>query len=286
MVRATLLFTILTLGAGCSSGPRIIVGSKNFTEQLVLGEIFAQQIERRTGIAVERRFNLGGTLLAHEGLRTGAIDVYPEYTGTALTAVLHRPVSGDAAAVLAAVREGYRQWKISWLDPLGFDNTFAMVVRTDAARAGQLRTLTDAATRPEPWVLGVGYEFLQRPDGLPGLVRTYHLRIAGPPVTMDLGLLYAALEAGKIQMAAASATDGQLTRPEFTVLLDDLHYFPPYQCAAVVRDEVLTRFPAVRAALAELSGRIPPETMRLMNRQVELEHKPVATVAREFLRSR
>jgi glycine betaine/choline ABC-type transport system substrate-binding protein len=181
MVRATLLFALLTLGAGCSSGPRIVVGSKNFTEQLALGEIFAQQIERRTNVAVERRFNLGGTLLAQDGLRTGAIDLYPEYTGTALTAVLHRPVSGDAAAVLAAVREGYRQWKLSWMDPLGFDNTFAMVVRSDAARAGRFRTLTEAAGRAEPWLLGVGYEFLQRPDGLAGLMKTYHLRIAGSP---------------------------------------------------------------------------------------------------------
>jgi glycine betaine/choline ABC-type transport system substrate-binding protein len=285
MVRTALLPVILTLAAGCSPGPRITVGSKNFTEQVLLGEILARQVERRTGIAVERRLNLGGTLLAHEGLRTGAIDLYPEYTGTALAAVLKRPVSRDAAAVLAAVREGYHQWKISWLEPLGFDNTFAMVVRSDAARAGRLRTLTGAAGRPEPWLLGVGYEFLQRPDGLAGLVRTYNLRVAGSPVTMDLGLLYAALESGKVQMAAASATDGQLTRPEFTVLLDDRHYFPPYQCAVVVRDEVLARYPAVRAALAELSGRIPPDAMRRMNREVDLDHRPATAVAREFLNS-
>jgi osmoprotectant transport system substrate-binding protein len=285
MVRAALVIAILTLAAGCSSGPRIVVGSKNFTEQVLLGEILAGQIERRTGIAVDRRLNLGGTLLAHEGLTTGAIDLYPEYTGTALTAVLKRPVSRDAAAVLAAVREGYRKWKISWLDPLGFDNTFAMVVRSDAARAGGLRSLTGAAGRPERWLLGIGYEFLQRPDGLAGLVRTYNLRLAGAPVTMDLGLLYAALESGKVEMAAASATDGQLTRPEFTVLLDDRHYFPPYQCAVVVRDEVLARYPAVRAALAELSGRVPPEAMRRMNREVDLDHRPAAAVAREFLSS-
>jgi glycine betaine/choline ABC-type transport system substrate-binding protein len=260
------------------------VGSKNFTEQVLLGEILAQQIERRTGIPVERKLNLGGTLLAHEGLKSGGIDLYPEYTGTALTAVLKRPVLRDSGQVLEAVRHGYREWKLSWLDPLGFDNTFAMVVRSEDARNGGWRTLTSAARRPKPWRIGAGYEFLARPDGLAGLVKSYDLRLDQSPVTMDLGLLYTALENGKVEMAAASATDGQLSRPEFTVLEDDRHYFPPYQCAVVIRDDLLTRYPAARAALAELSGRIPMDKMRLMNRAVDLDKRQVAEVAREFLK--
>jgi glycine betaine/choline ABC-type transport system substrate-binding protein len=244
------------------------VGSKNFTEQVLLGEILAQQIERRTGIPVERKLNLGGTLLAHEGLKSGGIDLYPEYTGTALTAVLKRPVLRDSGQVLEAVRHGYREWKLSWLDPLGFDNTFAMVVRSEDARNGGWRTLTSAARRPKPWRIGAGYEFLARPDGLAGLVKSYDLRLDQSPV----------------EMAAASATDGQLSRPEFTVLEDDRHYFPPYQCAVVIRDDLLTRYPAARAALAELSGRIPMDKMRLMNRAVDLDKRQVAEVAREFLK--
>jgi glycine betaine/choline ABC-type transport system substrate-binding protein len=269
--------------AGCSARPRIVVGSKNFTEQVLLGEILAQHIERRLEVEVVRKLNLGGTLLAHEALKSGSIDLYPEYTGTALTAVLKRPASGDAEAVLESVREGYRQWRLTWLDPLGFNNTFAIVVRSDAARRHKLETLSDAARRPEPWTLGVGYEFVARPDGLDGLVKTYDLRLAGAPVTMDLGLLYSALENRKIEMAAASATDGLLARAEFTVLEDDRHYFPPYYCAVVVRDDVLDRHADLRRVLEELSGKFSEEEMRRMNAAVDLEKRPVREVAKRFL---
>jgi glycine betaine/choline ABC-type transport system substrate-binding protein len=283
MVRTASLFLAVVLLAGCSARPRIVVGSKNFTEQVLLGEILAQHIERRLEVEVVRKLNLGGTLLAHEALKSGSIDLYPEYTGTALTAVLKRPASGDAEAVLESVREGYRQWRLTWLDPLGFNNTFAIVVRSDAARRHKLETLSDAARRPEPWTLGVGYEFVARPDGLDGLVKTYDLRLAGAPVTMDLGLLYSALENRKIEMAAASATDGLLARAEFTVLEDDRHYFPPYYCAVVVRDDVLDRHADLRRVLEELSGKFSEEEMRRMNAAVDLEKRPVREVAKRFL---
>lgn len=283
MVRAAILVLVLIAGSGCSPKPRITVGTKNFTEQVVLGEIIAQQIERRTGIRVDRKFNLGGTLLAHESLRNGAIDLYPEYTGTALTAILKRPVASDPVVVLDRVREGYRQWQLIWLDPLGFNNTFAMVVRTAEARERHIKTISDAGRRAQPWRLGVGYEFVQRPDGLNGLVKEYGLRLDGQPVTMDLGLLYPALESRKIDMAAANATDGLLARPEFTILADDRRYFPPYECAVVVRQEALARFPQLRGALAELSGRISDSAMRSMNAAVDLDHRSVSDVAREFL---
>jgi len=271
------------LASGCASRPHIVVGSKNFTEQVLLGEIAAQQIERRLGVEVDRKLNLGGTLLAHEALRGGSIDLYPEYTGTALTAILKQTAIGDAKTAFGRVRQGYLQWGIEWLPPFGFNDSFAMVVRSETARRQGLKSLSDAARRSAPWQLGVGYEFTQRPDGLNGLVRDYRLRLDGEPATMDLGLLYTALQARKIDMAAANATDGMLAHPEFTVLEDDLHYFPPYECALVVRQDTLKRFPRLNAALAELSGRISDSAMRRMNEWVDVEHKPAAEVARDFL---
>jgi osmoprotectant transport system substrate-binding protein len=282
MDRAAIL-VLIVIGIGCSSKPRVVVGSKNFTEQVLLGEIIAQHVERRLEIRVDRKLNLGGTLLAHEALKSGSLDMYPEYTGTALTAMLKQPVAKDARAVLANVRAGYRAFRLLWLEPLGFDNTFAMVVRTDTARREQLRTLSDAARRTQPWRLGVGYEFVQRPDGLAGLLATYGLRSNGAPITMDLGLLYQALEAGRIDMAAANATDARLAQPQFTMLADDRHYFPPYECSIIVREDTLARIPNLRAALEELSGRISSDEMRRMNAGVDIEHHSVSQTAREFL---
>jgi osmoprotectant transport system substrate-binding protein len=277
------LILIAFLTAGCSPTPRIVVGSKNFTEQVVLGEIIARQIERRLGVEVDRKLDLGGTLLAHEALLGGSIDLYPEYTGTALTAVLKQPVVKDAQRVLEKVRDGYRPWGIEWTDPLGFNDSFAMVIRSEEARAKGLKSLSDSARQSAPWKLGVGYEFTQRPDGLDGLVKTYGLRLDGAPVTMDLGLLYPALRSAKIGMAAANATDGMLAHDEFTVLEDDLHYFPPYECSVLVREDTLRRNSRLRAALSELSGRITDADMRRMNELVDVEHKTAADVARDFL---
>jgi osmoprotectant transport system substrate-binding protein len=280
MDRTKIFILIASLAAGCSSKPRIVVGSKNFTEAVLLGEIVAGQIERRIpGVEVDRKLNLGGTLLAHGALKSGSIDLYTEYTGTALMAVLKQDAVKDAKAALEQVREGYRPWGIEWLAPLGFNNSFAMVVRTEQG----LRTMSDAARRPAPWRLGVGYEFTQRSDGLDGLVKTYGLRLNGEPVVMDLGLLYQALQGKAVEMAAASATDGMLARPEFTVLEDDKHYFPPYECAIVVRHDTLEKYPPLRAALAELSGRIPEAAMRRMNAMVDIDHRSASEVAREFL---
>lgn len=283
MVRTAILLLTALLAVGCASKPKIVVGSKNFTEQVILGELIAQQIERRLGpsVEVERKLDLGGTLLAHEALKSGSIDLYPEYTGTALTAILKQPAMKDAASALKAVREAYAQWNIEWLPPLGFNNTFAMVVRSGAG----VRTLSEAASR-QAWRLGVGYEFTQRPDGLDGLLRTYALKQNGDPAVMDLGLLYQALESNKVDMAAASATDGMLSKPGFTVLEDDRHYFPPYECAIAVRGATLTRYPALRGALTELSGRLDASAMRRLNAEVDIEHKPATEVARTFLTPR
>ncbi len=268
-------------GLSCSRRKTIIVGSKNFTEQVLLGEILAQQIERRLGVTVTRQLDLGGTLLAHEALLRGSIDLYPEYTGTALTAVLKRPPAPDPKRVFDAVREAYqRQWQVAWMPPLGFNNTFAMVVRRDE-NPGTL----SAAAAARAWRLGMGYEFRNRPDGLDGLLKRYHLRLSGDPVTMDLGLLYPALQSRKVDMIAANSTDGLLAALEVAVLADDRHYFPPYQCAAVVREEVLARYPGLRQALEELSSRLPDSVMRRLNYEVDGKHRRAADVAAEFLRS-
>ena len=277
------LIAIALAGCGGGRGRRVVVGSKNFTEQVILGEILAQQIER-AGIPAERKLNLGGTLLAHEALAGGSIDLYPEYTGTALTAVLKQPVSSDPAAVYDRVRAEYeKRWRLAWLKPFGFDNTFAMIVRGDSARQSGLATLSDAARRAAPWTLGAGYEFEQRPDGLAGLEKTYGLRLAGSPLVMDLGLLYQALQSRKVEMVAGSATDAQIARLNVVVLRDDKRYFPPYQCAVVVRDETLARFPALRSALDELSGSLNDEAMRKLNYAVDGQHRSVRDVAKEWL---
>ena len=274
---------IALLGVSCSRPPRVVVASKNFTEQVLLGEILARHIERRLNITVERKLNLGGTMLAHEALVEGDIDLYPEYTGTALTAVLKRQPVTDRAAALEGVRTAYRnQWRLEWLPPLGFNDTFAMIVRGETARAAGLKTLSDAAAN-QAWRLGVGYEFQQRPDGFVGLVKTYGLRIDGNPVTMDLGLLYAALDARKVDLIAANSTDGLASVMDVAILEDDRHYFPPYECAVVVRAEALDRFPQLRPVLEELSGKLSDDVMRRLNYQIDGKHRPLGEVAAEYL---
>ncbi len=277
--------SLMVLSA-CSNKPVIVVGSKNFTEQVILGELLAQQIERRLDVTVQRKLNLGGTLLTHEAVKAGSLDLYPEYTGTALTAVLKLPSAKDPSVVMEQVRRGYKSWGLVWLDPLGFNNTFAMVIRTEVARELAANTLSAAAQRPRPWKMGVGYEFIERPDGLPGLLNAYGLRMEGAPVAMDLGLLYTAIEGRRIEMGAASATDAQLSRAEFTALADDRSFFPPYQCAVVVRESALANTPGLRNALSELSNLISDADMRGMNAAVEREHRPVFDIAREFLKAK
>ncbi len=269
----------------CTRERPITVGSKNFTEQVILGEIVAQHLERRLNRKVERKLNLGGTMLAHQALVRGEIDLYPEYTGTALTTILKSSPVQDPAASLALVRAEYqKRFGVEWMDPLGFNNTFAMVMHGDDARKNRIATLSEAAQYASGWNLGVGYEFQQRPDGLAGLLKIYNLHLNGSPKTMDLGLLYKALEQGQVSMVAGNATDGQLSVLNVLVLLDDRHYFPPYDCAVAVRSEILKNNPPLRQALNELAGLLTDHTMRRLNYQVDGEHRPVRVVAEQFLR--
>lgn len=286
MDRTKALACLISAGllAGCSKSRPLTVASKNFTEQVILGEIIAQHLERRLNQKVDRKLNLGGTLLTHQALVNGEVDLYPEYTGTALTAILKLPPSSDAATVLDKVRTEYRsRWRIEWLDPLGFNNTFVMAIRGEDARQGGFETLSDAARRPKGWTLGAGYEFQQRPDGLAGLLKTYDLRLNGTPKAMDLGLLYKAIEQKQVDMIAANATDGMLAAMDLKVLRDDRNYFPPYQAAVLVRADALSAHPGLRPALEELAGKFSDQAMQKLNHQVDGEHRPVTEVAAKFL---
>lgn len=283
----TRVLPILLAGAllcACSHGNRIVIGSKNFTEQLILGEIAAQQLERKLHISVERKLYLGGTLLAHEAILHGDIDVYPEYTGTAGTVILKEPVSEDTAQAYMTVKDEYlKRFNLVWLPPLGFNDTFAMVVRSEDAQHLRSPDLSAAASRA--WRLGIGFEFLTRPDGLARLNKIYAIPIDGTPKSMDLGLLYQALRQKSVDMAAANSTDAPLTDPRFTVLKDDKKAFPPYTACYVARQRLLEQEPAVQWALTLLQNRIGDDTMRALNRRVEVEHQAVEKVATDFLRT-
>jgi len=261
----------------------IVVGSKNFTEQLVLGELLAQTIERDAGLPVDRRLNLGGTLICDQALLTGDIDVYVEYTGTALTAVFHQPVSRDSSAVFDTVRALYAKTGRTLLPPLGFNNTFAILVRGNEARSRGLRTIDDAARESPRWRAGFGYEFVERPDGYPGLAKTYGLRFPDAPRVMDLTLSYRALAAGQVDMIAGDATAGLIQGLDLFQLEDNRHYFPPYDAAAVARAGTLLRYPQLRTELERLSGRVSAADMRAMNYSADVEHRDVPVIVREFL---
>jgi glycine betaine/choline ABC-type transport system substrate-binding protein len=284
----SLAFLLLFPLAACErNANRIVVGSKNFTEQLILGELFAQVIEARTHLPVERRFYLAGTFICHQAILAGRIDIYPEYTGTALTAVLKQQPSGDRQEVYRRVKQGYEtKFGLSVGPPLGFDDTFAMVIRGEDARRLHLKTLSEAAAFTPKWRAGFGYEFMERPDGYKGLVASYGLRFAEAPRIMDLGLITRALKERQVDIIAGNNTDGLIPALDFVVLEDDHHYFPPYEAVAIMRGEMLKKHPEVGAALGELSGAISDEDMRRMNYAVDGQHRDVTAVVREFLKQR
>lgn len=278
-----LLTLILATLCGCGGSERIVVGSKNFSEQVLLGEIVAQQIERRTALTVDRRLNLGGTLICDQAIRSGGLDLYVEYTGTALTAILGREPTRDPAEALRQVREAYQAFGVRWLDPLGFNNTFAMLVRGETARRLGIETLSEARPHVAGWRPGFGYEFKERKDGYDGLVAEYGFEFSQAPRFMEIGLLYRALAENQIDLAAGNSTDGLISALDLTVLRDDRHYFPPYDAAILVRGATLAKHPGLEAALSELSGSISDEKMREMNSEVDSAGSSVKEVARRFL---
>jgi glycine betaine/choline ABC-type transport system substrate-binding protein len=283
------LLAICLLLAACSARPRdtLVIGSKNFPEQALLGEILAQHLEARTHLRVERRFYLAGTYICQQAMLAGRIDAYVEYTGTALTAILHEPPSGDAASVFARVQSEYqRRFGLRVMPSLGFNNTFAIVIRGDDARRLSLKTLSEAVAYTPQWRAGFGYEFMERPDGYPGLARTYGLRFAGTPQILDLGLLYRALLDKQVDVVAGNSTDGLIAARDLVILADDKHYFPPYEAVPIVRDDTLARYPEAEAAIAGLAGKISDAEMQEMNYEVAGKGRDASDVARQFLRDK
>ncbi|MGC2549065.1 MAG: glycine betaine ABC transporter substrate-binding protein [Candidatus Sulfotelmatobacter sp.] len=289
--RATVTFAVLLsfLLPSCapSHANRIVIGSKNFTESLMLGELLAQIVEARTHLKVERRFYLAGTYICQQAMLAGRIDIYPEYTGTALTAILKQKVEGDRAAVYQRVKSEYeKRFGLTLGPPFGFNDTFAMEIRGADARRLNIKTLSQAAAFAPHWHAGFGYEFMERPDGHAGLAAAYGLHFAGPPRVMDLGLLAPALKDHQIDIAAGNATDGLIPAFDLFALEDDRHYFPPYEAVAVIRQQTLQQHPEVGEAIAELGRKISDQEMQKLNYALDGQRRDVKDVAQEFLRSK
>src|SRR6266566_1357247 len=287
MTRTIFIFVALTVLLSC--GPprenRIVIGSKNFTEQLILGELIAQQIENKTHLPVERRFYLAGSYICHQAILGGRIDIYPEYTGTALTAILKQKPEGSREQVYNQVKNEYaNRFGLAVGPPLGFNDTFAIEIRGEDARRLGLKTISQAARYTPQWRAGFGYEFMERPDGYKGLAAIYGLRFAGPPRIMDLGLLTRALKDKQVDLIAGNATDGLIPALDLFVLEDDRHYFPPYEAVPIIRQQTLARHPEIGQVLDDLAGKISDDDMRQLNYAVDGQHRDAKEVVREFLR--
>lgn len=281
---AVLIVELSLASCGLPRENTIVVGSKNFSESALLGEIVAQHLEARLHHPVERRFYLAGTFICQQAIIAARIDTYVEYTGTALTAVLKEPSNADSAKVFATVRDDYRhRFNLDVLPSMGFNNTFAIVVRGDDARKMNLKTISDVAAVAPQWRPGFGFEFMERPDGYPGLKTMYGLNFGAAPRVLELGLLYRALIEGQVDVVAGNSTDGLLSARDLVILDDDKHYFPAYDAVPIVRPDTLIRFPGVREALLELKNTINDSEMRKMNYEVDVNHRDIADVAHEFL---
>lgn len=284
---ALILVATLAFLTSCHAPkPQIVIGSKFFTEQVVLAELLAQHIEARTGIHVERKTNLGSTLLVHKAMQAGQVDLYVEYTGTALNAVLNESPTGDSSAVYQRVKQLYRQrFNFEVTEPLGFENTFAMIIRREDAQQLHLQRMTDLVPVAPKWRAGVGFEFLERSDGFKGWSERYGLHFAQQPSVMDLGLIYRALQDHKVDIVAGNSTDGVIDSLHLVILEDDRHYFPPYDAVPIVRRATLEKFPQLQGTLAELGGKITGSDMRHLNYLVDGEQRDVAAVVREYRQS-
>jgi osmoprotectant transport system substrate-binding protein len=279
-----LIFLIAPLSCSSSRSHHVVVGSKNFTESFVLGELLAQQIENHTNLKVERRFYLAGTYICQQAMLAGRIDIYPEYTGTALTAVLKQKASADASDVYQRVKREYEQrFGLTLGPPFGFDDTFAMEIRGEDARRLHVKTLSEAASFAPQWRAGFGYEFMERADGYRGLAERYGLHFREQPRIMDLGLLGRALKDHQIDFAGGNATDGLIPALDLFVLEDDRHYFPPYAAVPVVREHLFEQHPEVKDAIDSLANKISNAEMQRLNYAVDGQHRDPQEVVREFL---
>lgn len=289
-MKRTLLLSIALIALTACAPPRsshIVIGAKDFTEQVILGELLAQEIEASGGGPVERRFWLAGSYLCQQALVSNRIDAYVEYTGTALTAILKQPLDRDPASVDRTITGLYAQrYHVRVFPSLGFNDTFAMVIRGADARRLHLKTISDILPYAPTWRLGVGYEFAERPDGLRGLSAAYNLHFEGDPRTMELGLLYRSLAAHQVDIVAGNSTDGAIRAFDFAALEDDRHYFPPYEAVPLVREDSLRRWPQIAVAMQRLAGKITADDMRAMNLAADAQHRDPADVVREFRASK
>ena len=274
-------------GGKPASGETVVVGAKGYTEQLLLGELLAQEIEANTSLRVKREFSLGSTFLLHEAVRQGRIDGYVEYTGTAWTAILRQPPLPPErrAAVWQRARQLYdERYGLRMFPSLGFENSFAILIRqADGQRLG-LRTISEAVKPARQWRAAFGYEFLNRADGFPGLAERYGLRFAAPPSAMDLGLTYRALADGRVDLIAGDSTNGLISALKLQKLEDDRAYFPPYDAVPVFNAASLRRHPELVPLLERLSGRLSAATMQKLNAAVDLQGQTPELVMRRWRR--
>lgn len=283
-------FSLLCLFAvaGCtsSSEKRVVICSKDFSEQVILAEILARRIEAKTNIKVERELNLGGSL-CHQSLTAGKIDLYVEYTGTAYSSILKQKPISDPKKVFDYIKKEYpKQFKAEWIEPLGFNNSFAIIVRGDDAKKLNLQTLSQLGQVAPKLRAGFGPEFKEREDGFPGLAKTYGIKFAEEPKELLLGLLYQALQQKEVDVIAGSTTDGLIQSLGLVVLQDDKNYFPPYEAVPVVRSEILDKYPELRPVIAEFSGKISEQDMRKLNYLVDGKQQDAGKVAQQFLRGK
>ncbi|HIK04213.1 MAG TPA: ABC transporter substrate-binding protein [Trichormus sp. M33_DOE_039] len=292
-----LIFFLLTLTlvmaiASCQteqiiSRGDVIVASKDFTEQDILGELLAQQIEDTTSLKVVRRPRLGGSFVCHQAITAGKIDAYIEYTGTAFAGILKQAVINNPQVVYEKLKQAYaQQFNLEVMPSLGFENTFAIIIRGEDAQRYNIQTLSEATQYTPQWRGGFGYEFLERADGFPGLAKTYNLKFSKSPQIMDLGLIYRALLQKQVDMVAGNSTDGQIARLGLFVLKDDKQYFPPYEATPIVRQATLRKYPQIKVAINQLTGKISADEMRQLNYLVEGELQDIKQVVRDFRKSK
>lgn len=261
----------------------IRIATKNFTEQIILGEIMAQLIETKTDFIVKRHFNLGGTMICHGALVSGEIDLYAEYTGTGLTAILNHPVIADPEAALRHVTRTYHQrFGIQWLKPFGFNNTYAITVRAADAAQNRWHTISDLEDSAHALLAGFTAEFAERPDGYPGLRQTYTLQF-GVVRDFDPALMYEAIRKKEVDVICSFATDGRIAAYNLKPLRDDRNFFPPYYAAPVIREEILKKNPEIADLLELLGGIIDDSTMQHLNYEVDAKKRKTTEVVREFL---
>jgi glycine betaine/choline ABC-type transport system substrate-binding protein len=282
MKRIALVLLALTLACSGEKKTPIVVGSKNFTESVILGELVAQKLENAQ-CSVERRLNMGGTFVCDKALTAGSLDTYVEYSGTALTAIFNQPVSSDRTAVRKTISAAYSGRGLAWGPELGFNNTFAMIVRKSDAEKFALRSISDLIKVQDKFRPGFGYEFVERPDGWKGLLAHYSLSFREESRTMDLGLTYKALANGEVDLIAGNSTDGLIDSLGLVVLSDDRRYFPPYDAGIVRRSDIDRTCGGASKALDSLAGRIDDATMRKLNFEVDGKKRDVAEVVKEFL---